>query len=747
MKEQYKLNKMKSNNFLVSDKKNKNKLMKNLKFNKIILLVLGLVVFNSCIQDDDFDLPITTIEEPIINGTIIEVEAVKALFEQQQAAGETTFTFSETNNYMQGYIISSDEGGNFFEELIIQNKFQEADAGIKVLIDVNPLFVRYEVGRKVYIQLDGLSVGLDSGVITLGIASGNEIEKIPSAVETDYILRSSEVQTIVPNIKTLAEITEDDVNTLIQLSSAQITESQMGLTYAGEPQDEFDGDRILESCDADGGSILMQTSTFADFKSLSLPDGTGSITAVLSKDFFGEQFTININSPEDVNFSGSRCTPTLLNPNINPTLRFRDVVSLWEQEGGYVEFDADGELAIIEGYVISSDESGNFFEELIIQNSTDGNDAIITLADNSTPPNPRLGFRISLDRQNLAETFPFGRKVYIKLNGLAVDVENGTFNIGYPNVSEITQIPNGLVEGFIIPGEVVETISPKVVSILDVTEDDENTWVQFSDVQIKRNLLELTYSAEPADNFDGLRTLESCQESASIELQTSTFASFKALPVPQNRGNINGVFTRDFSNDFNVLIINSPQDVDFNNTDRCDPDFLECTGASGGGSTIFVEDFESFGSFNSEGWTNVNINGGSTDWSEGSFAGDSYAQITGFNSGASEIDVWLVTPAINMDATTGEELTFNIQSNFDNGTILSVWISNDFSGDPTTATWQLLDATIPTGPANGFGSFQPVGPINISCIDGDAVIGFFYEGSDPGATTRYHVDDVEVTGN
>ena len=44
-------------------------------------------------------------------------------------------------------------------------------------------------------------------------------------------------------------------------------------------------------------------------------------------------------------------------------------------------------------------------------------------------------------------------------------------------------------------------------------------------------------------------------------------------------------------------------------------------------------------------------------------------------------------------------------------------------------------------------AFEPVGPVNISCVDGNAVIGFFYEGSDPSATTRYHVDNVVVTGN
>ena len=106
-----------------------------------------------------------------------------------------------------------------------------------------------------------------------------------------------------------------------------------------------------------------------------------------------------------------------------------------------------------------------------------------------------------------------------------------------------------------------------------------------------------------------------------------------------------------------------------------------------------------------------------------------------------------MTPAIDLDSTTGEELSFDIESAFDTGTILSVYISTDYAGDPTTATWQILDADVPVGPSSGFGGFESVGPINISCVDGTAVIGFFYEGSDPSATTRYHLDNVIVTGN
>lgn len=472
--------------------------MKTLNINKFILLLIGLVVFNGCVEDDDFNTPNTSVTEPVLDGPEVTISAIAGRLAQEQGNGsldyndeETllTFEFSATNEYMVGYVVSSDEGGNYFEELILQDKLENPTIGVKLLIDVNPLFVRYEVGRKVYIKLNGLAAGITNGVFSVGSQNGNEVDKIPSASENEFILRSAEIGTVVPLPLDFADFSDDKTNLLVELQDVQFNRNQATgdnpLTYASEASDEFDGERTLESC-ASASSVIFSTSTFADFKSLTLPSGRGSLTAILTKDFFGEVFNIVVNSPEDVNL------------------------------------------------------------------------------------------------------------------------------------------------------------------------DSE---------------------------------------------------------------------------------------------DRCDPDFLECTGASGGGSAIFEEDFEGFGTYASEGWDNINISGTSTDWFINSFAGDFYSRISAFNSGNAEADVWLVTPPINMDATTGEELTFEIQPNFDNGTNLSVWISTDYAGDPTTATWQILDATIPVGPSGGFGNFETVGPINISCIDGDAVIGFFYEGSDPSATTRYHLDDVVVTGN
>lgn len=469
--------------------------MKTIKNLQIVILLAGLFVIHSCVENGDFDIPDVTSSEPAeITATNVMSASAVAGFYIQELNDENdpfddsiTVSFENSDKFMEGYVISSDRSGNFFEEIIVQDKLENPTFGIKVLIDVNPLYTSYEVGRKIYVRLQGLSIGIDNGVLTLGVLSGTSIEKIPAPLQNTQILRSSQVGTLVAKTLDLSQLTDRNTNQYVTISNAQFNRNDVvrnELTYAAEPGDQFDGERTLESCD--GGSIIFSTSTFSDFKGLKLPAGRGTITGILNKNFFGDEYNFVINSPSDIDFS----------------------------------------------------------------------------------------------------------------------------------------------------------------------------------------------------------------------------------------------------------------------SERCDPNFLECTDPINGASTttIFSEDFESFGSFASEGWTNLNISGGSTDWVEGNFGGNSYAQISGFNAGAAAIDVWLVTPSINLDATTEEVLNFDVQTNFNNGEILTVWVSTDFTGDPTTATWQLLDLSIPSGSSSGFGSFEPVNTANLSCLSGDIHIGFFYQGADPGPTTRYHIDNIEVSG-
>ena len=333
MSEQNKIQKMKSYRFHVSDLKNKITLMKTLKINKLILLITGLVVFNGCVQDDDYSIPNTEIEEPVLDGSVIEISDVLGRLVQEQVSendnqnpnpnngldydSNVTFQYADgVVQYMEGYVVSTDEAGNFFEELILQDKPDNPTVGIKVPIDVNPLFTRYDIGRKVYIKVTNLHVGISNGVLAIGFKDGDFISKIPAALELETIKRSAEKAELVPLSLPLEDFDDSKTNLFINIPDVQFNRVQAlqdELSFASEGFDEFDGERILESCSS-STTRVFSTSTFADFSGLNLPKGRGNMDAILSKNFFGDQFNVVINTPEGIDFGSeeNRCDPLLI---------------------------------------------------------------------------------------------------------------------------------------------------------------------------------------------------------------------------------------------------------------------------------------------------------------------------------------------------------------------------------------------------------------------------------------------------
>ena len=127
--------------------------------------------------------------------------------------------------------------------------------------------------------------------------------------------------------------------------------------------------------------------------------------------------------------------------------------------------------------------------------------------------------------------------------------------------------------------EIVD-IKPKISGLADLTENDENTLIQLANMQLNRFELGATFASESFDEFDGLRLLESCDSGIQMIMQTSTFSDFKSLIVPQGKGTVTGVFSRDFRDNFNVLVINSSASINFDSNERCDPLELTCGLAS-----------------------------------------------------------------------------------------------------------------------------------------------------------------------
>ena len=297
--------------------------MKTIKFYKIITSILLLITLFSCVNDDDFELPNITVNEPNIkvNSNII---AMRSALEQEFTNNNTlTYKFRENDvpTYVVGYVISNDKTGNFYKKLIVQDHFENPTSGIEVLIDKTSLSEAFEFGRKVYIKLDGLSISYDDGETDidptnaiggkyiLGIDNGNGyIENISAASYTNHIIRSAEIAVIVPAEIAIENFSQQHINTFVKLNNIQFQKSEVNKTFAAEANDEFDGFRTLTSCNT-SNTIALQTSTFSSFKVYAVPSEKGTLQTVLTKDYRAENYVLIINTPSDINFTETRCDP------------------------------------------------------------------------------------------------------------------------------------------------------------------------------------------------------------------------------------------------------------------------------------------------------------------------------------------------------------------------------------------------------------------------------------------------------
>lgn len=409
----------------------------------------------------------------------------------------------------------------------------------------------------------------------------------------------------------------------------------------------------------------------------------------------------------------------------------------------------DNNPTYIKTYVVSNDAAGNFYKKLIVQDAIE---------------NPEAGIEILINKSDLNTSFNVGQKVYIKLDGLTVSYDDGQsdinptnaaigkYNLGFLDGISIINIPSTVINNHFFRSSETFEIVPTSISLSAIEEKHLNTLIRFEKAQFEKTQIGKTFAGEPHDEFDGFRYLLDCESQQTIRLQTSTFSSFKSTIIPEFNGSINTILTKDYTAKFLVTIINTPSDIHFENPERCDPAYLNCGNMIPlGNNILFNEDFENIKSNSAllnAGWNNINANDNSAKYSSKTSNGNRAIEFSAYNSGESTVEVWLISPPINLDNSIEEVLTFDTNTGYDNGKVMKVYVSSDFNGDINTATWTLLDAKLSEGPTSGYGTrFTSSGNINLSCLSGNVHVAFQYVGGDGGITTTFRIDNVKVTGN
>ena len=360
-----------------------------IRFIKFCFLGLLLVQMSACI-DQEFDTP---------PGKAVQVEdisttTISALKAMHTIGGDGTPI--PAGIVVKGIVVSDDNAGSFFKEMVIQ----DASGGVLIRINRGDLSTIFRQGKQVFVMCDGLNIGDYNGLIQIGYpAAGENIDRIPDTEIETHIIEGEFIGEIVPNKVSLSDINPSLYSTLIEIQEAEFEDGLIGSTL-GIPNGGGTQNRTVEDCGGD--EITLRASDFADFAGAPIPSGGGTITGVLS--VFGTTNQLTIRDFDDIAMDGPRCDGS---GGGGGTVD-GDQVDISAIKALFANGTTTGPDGFIEGVVISDVASENTpIRNMVIQDGTGG----------------------IIIRFSAAHTFPIGQKLKVATNGVEISEFNGGLQV------------------------------------------------------------------------------------------------------------------------------------------------------------------------------------------------------------------------------------------------------------------------------------------------------------------------------
>jgi hypothetical protein len=275
-------------------------------FKKSFLFLLSIFfVFTAC-DEREFDAP--PFGAPVYKGEAnMTIQELKNKYE-----GQALVEITE-DIIIKGLVVANDVSGNIYKQI----QLQDETGGICIAIDRNNIYGDFRVGQEVFLELKGLYFGLYGGYPQIGYkySRNNDDSFAIGQVTWEFFQIRAHLndyptpEKVVPlEISGIENISNSDLGKLVTIKNVYFEkggkEPFATAPTSGGVQTES---KILKSSTNPGVALTARNSSAANFSAKIMPEGTGSITGVLSV----------YNSTIQITFRDSLdCSPTRFGENV-----------------------------------------------------------------------------------------------------------------------------------------------------------------------------------------------------------------------------------------------------------------------------------------------------------------------------------------------------------------------------------------------------------------------------------------------
>lgn len=277
--------------------------MKTLISKFIFVLGTAILLF-SCVKDSDFETPKIICNQP-------NLTANKSVQDIKNQAGSIATQYPY-DDIIEAYVVSSDEGGNFYKSISLQTLATESSAvmGFSVPIDASNTYIDYRVGAKVYIKMKDLYTDIYYNSLRIGGIYVNSyghasVGRLAPSVYKNQLIASCTYLNENQLVKkvTVPELLNDaNLNTLVEISDVHFTAEAVGKHYY-EPANDTGGATNWKMTDNNGKTFIFRTSAYADFAQNIVPSESGTVRGILTK--YASDYQFMARDESDIKLGGN----------------------------------------------------------------------------------------------------------------------------------------------------------------------------------------------------------------------------------------------------------------------------------------------------------------------------------------------------------------------------------------------------------------------------------------------------------